>query len=868
MADVEVGEDSLSSIGWGSSISKIVSVSDGSTDDSESTSDEEEEVEPKLKYERLSADLRSILMKDRASCMSVHGKFLVLGTDYGVIHLLDAMGNSLTSRTKHSHSVRVNQVSIDHAGEFYASCSNDGRVVVTGLYTDDNTHNFQLDKPVLSIAIDPIYARANSGRRFMVVTEDKLIMYEKTFLSRYKQDVICQGEGSVFNIRWRGRFVAWVTDKGVRVYDVVDETTISLIPKPGNCPPNSQIPWRIGWGDQFKLFVSFGNSVKVCCIEKRNPPQEHLPMYLVRVDCSFTLDCSVCGLAPLGDMLVVLSLPLELDEHGRPERPQLLMFEKADGLYQLVSTDLLSIRGHEDYEARDYQFEALIDDKFYFIMCPRDVVVGKPRDEDDHVEWLLQHQKFEECLTLCKEKARLLKKHSYTRVGRRYLEHLLHQEEYRQAGQLCTTLLARDKKRWEEQVFRFAKLQQLKTIAEFLPSGDFKLDPAIYEMVLFDFLKTDNEGFLKLVRRWSSDLYNTTAVVNAVLEHLRSDPDNAPLLRSLATLFSFQRKYDKSMEVYLRLRHEDVFLLIRQHRLFTAIYDKIPSLMDLNASEALKLLLDFQGEIPTSVVVSALSERRKQLFLYLDALYTKDRKGVPGKFHVYLVRLYADYAPQKLLSFLETSDQYPIQEALDECEMRGMTPERIYLLARMGNTKAALNLIIKELADIEYAVSFCKEHDDAELWEDIIVYSLDKPIFINYLLHNIGTHIDPRILVEKIEPGLKIPGLRDSLIQILRDYNLQICLQEGCKKILVSDCYSLLQRRVRSANKGVKVEGSACCPVCTGPLLTSDPARMENVVVFNCRHSFHADCLPENNVCTLCSRAGFYHSNYTYYNKD
>lgn len=37
-----------------------------------------------------------------------------------------------------------------------------------------------------------------------------------------------------------------------------------------------------------------------------------------------------------------------------------------------------------------------------------------------------------------------------------------------------------------------------------------------------------------------------------------------------------------------------------------------------------------------------------------------------------------------------------------------MTPERIYLLARMGNTKAALALIIRELADIEYAVDFCK----------------------------------------------------------------------------------------------------------------------------------------------------------------
>jgi hypothetical protein len=30
--------------------------------------------------------------------------------------------------------------------------------------------------------------------------------------------------------------------------------------------------------------------------------------------------------------------------------------------------------------------------------------------------------------------------------------------------------------------------------------------------------------------------------------------------------------------------------------------------------------------------------------------------------------------------------------------------------------------------------------------------------------------------VERIEPGLKIPGLRDSLIQILRDFNLQVRL--------------------------------------------------------------------------------------------
>lgn len=45
----------------------------------------------------------------------------------------------------------------------------------------------------------------------------------------------------------------------------------------------------------------------------------------------------------------------------------------------------------------------------------------------------------------------------------------------------------------------------------------------------------------------------------------------------------------------------------------------------------------------------------------------------------------------------------------------------------MGNTKEALRLIIYVLDDIYQAIDFCKEHDDTELWEDLINFSLDKP---------------------------------------------------------------------------------------------------------------------------------------------
>ena len=45
----------------------------------------------------------------------------------------------------------------------------------------------------------------------------------------------------------------------------------------------------------------------------------------------------------------------------------------------------------------------------------------------------------------------------------------------------------------------------------------------------------------------------------------------------------------------------------------------------------------------------------------------------------------------------------------------------------MGNTKQALQLITNELGDVNQAIAFCKEHNEHELWEDLISYSIDKP---------------------------------------------------------------------------------------------------------------------------------------------
>lgn len=60
------------------------------------------------------------------------------------------------------------------------------------------------------------------------------------------------------------------------------------------------------------------------------------------------------------------------------------------------------------------------------------------------------------------------------------------------------------------------------------------------------------QGFLDIVKEWSPDLYNVSAVVNAVLEHLLVNSNSNVLLEALAILYSYCGKYDKSLAMYLK----------------------------------------------------------------------------------------------------------------------------------------------------------------------------------------------------------------------------------------------------------------------------------------------------------------------------
>jgi len=214
-----------------SSVSKslYLTVREGDHDDEEEDEEEEEE-EPKLKFERLAADVRSLLAEDKASTVAVSDKLILVATAGGKVHALDALGHLVTgvaSAAKHSspvsfslacigevvrrghglkdqrvgvglrllqyqaclgpllihfvqdlqpvqavlgsfekRSFQVVQVSLDHTGEFFSSCSQDGLVVLRGM-ADQYEADVKTGGRLSAAAIDPIFGRSGSGRRFM-----------------------------------------------------------------------------------------------------------------------------------------------------------------------------------------------------------------------------------------------------------------------------------------------------------------------------------------------------------------------------------------------------------------------------------------------------------------------------------------------------------------------------------------------------------------------------------------------------------------------------------------------------------------------------------------------------------------------------
>ncbi|PRP83024.1 RING zinc finger-containing protein [Planoprotostelium fungivorum] len=841
-----------------------------SSEDLEESSEDEEQEEPKLKYQRLGSSVSDILRKDAASCMTVHSKFLALGTHWGVVYILDFNGNEIKRFA--SHSTTINELSVDTAGEYIASCSDDGRVVINSLYGTD-TIEYEHQRPVYAIALDPDFSKKTTRSFAIGGKSGHLIMNSKGWFGR-RDNNIHSGEGPIYSIKWCQSLIAWANDMGVKIFDCDSGQRITYIDRPKGSPRPDLYHCQLCWESPTSLLIGWADSVKIGSIKERSPaatttgdPSSALPDRYVQITSMFQTDYNISGIAPFGEYLILLAyLDDEETDDRRGSRTQGLRpeFRIINRNNKEISSDALTIHGFEQYKANHYRLGFMSEESLFYVVSPRDIVVARPRDLDDHVAWLMERKRYEAALRVAEQSEALLRVHKLVDIGEKYIDELLTSNQSEKAAEMCTRILRKDPVLWSKWVYNFVRAGQLRAIVDYIPigeipsrfSGDSReisarptLNETVYETILGTFLASsdpkDHGKFLSLIGEWPPNIYNPKTIIRPLKEKHTQSP---VLLDALAKLYTYAKKYDKTLHILLQLKRPNAFETIEQYDLFDSIRDKVHLLMDYDPKRAVQMLVSHTERVPIAEVVDQLRGYPLMLHNYLHALFEKD-PHIGQTYHEMQVALYAEYNYEFLMTFLKQSNYWALERAYQVCADKKYYPEMVYILGRMGKVKQALQLLIENIADVKKAIEFIEPQNDDELWEDLIDYSMKNPRFVSGLLEHIGAYVDPVRLIKRIPIGMEVIGLRDRIVKIISDYNLQMSLR--CKRILKQDCVDLALKLNKQNRRPVRVEVEQKCAVCDDSIIGGN----KDIVVFRCRHLYHQGCLrtTEGDVASISS---------------
>jgi hypothetical protein len=132
---------------------------------------------------------------------------------------------------------------------------------VCALYTPE-VQSFNYRRPVKSVAIDPEYKNKSTHQFVSGGMAEQLIMNEKGWLG-HKDIVLHANEGPIYSIKWRGNFIAWANDTGIKMYDTTTNLRITYIDRPAGSPRADLYRCRMCWKDDTTLLIGWADMVKI-----------------------------------------------------------------------------------------------------------------------------------------------------------------------------------------------------------------------------------------------------------------------------------------------------------------------------------------------------------------------------------------------------------------------------------------------------------------------------------------------------------------------------------------------------------------------------------------------------------------------------
>ncbi|VDK49048.1 unnamed protein product [Anisakis simplex] len=831
---------------------KSVKVGDSDSLNNNGEDEDEEEVllEPRFTYSRILNNIPSVFLKDSATCIAVHDKFIAIGTQTGHIHIFDHLGNIHSESTARHHRCAVTSISIDSAGKYMASCALDARISICGIGSDEFTQTIDLKVAARSVAISPEFSKRGSGQMF-VSGERDLVLHERRFFANRKFTIIYQGlerDGLINQISWHRSCIAFTNDTGTRIYDRNEERILALV------QPIHDVTSITGyrctashcWMNDFTLVIGWAHTVSICVIQPLGQDESSVSstnsqsparkkggqtslMRRVEIHYAWKLDMIVAGVSftlkenetDFWKEIVVFGMKRAVTDKDEEIVEMELALLEPDGInsYLLNTEDRIEMRNCSLRNLPYFHMCALPYDSLYFLLGSHELIQAQPCSADERVRWYMDNGMLKEAVEYANEHKNSLKELNALHIGKAYIDSLIAKGRYHDAATNLRTVCAKHKDLWEYYVNEFERHNVVLQLAKYLPEKDPQLEPECYQNVLVAALYNHPLLFYGLIKTWNPELYRVGAIIDMAMKRVMQNTPSRPLssrdiaaiYRALAILHTHERKYDKALALYIRLSDKTVFQVIERYHLFDLVKNNISKLMEVDTDLAIRLVIENANSLPARTVLTQIAKYPKLQMAYLNQLFERNEGN---EFADLAVRLYAEHDAKKLLPFLRSKQCYDITKALEICEQKQLIHEMVFLLGRSGNYSKALDVLMNKLDRIDMAIDFCRENDDRALWEALIESSMKRPQRITQLLNTAGEYVNPLEVIEKIPERMPIPGLRDSLAKILHDFELQLQMQAGCRSVMLESTDDLLRRFLAQSAQPSLIDNEAKCVLC------------------------------------------------------
>lgn len=464
------------------------------------------------------------------------------------------------------------------------------------------------------------------------------------------------------------------------------------------------------------------------------------------------------------------------------------------------------------------------------------VVFARALGVAERVTWMLDQGRFEDALKVAEvapggslRRAEV----SIAQVGNQFLESIRAKGNFKRLADVLPrtivstsptiamggreNVMAFRRERWEYWINVFRKAGQLATIVTVIPCEEPRMSAELYNAVAVELAEKNPAALLDALKTWPATVYDVAAVTRAVEARstalsgtgrplsfsLRSKADTSPdrdaLREALFMLYGLSGRHDETLNMLLTEESPSVFEYIASHNLYEAIRSEasINALFGIDKEKATALLAEAPVTLlPPAALVPILkkSRQRERLYSYLQAVFVIDPERA-AEYHGLQLELLVEFGVgNELFTFLKTSEDISLDAALKlmggrRGRGRGQFgKERVYVLAAMGDLSSALDILLKELDNVQGAIDFASEHDNSKLWDQLIDHAKGDADTLAALLDSpAGGKVDPMRLLPLISTSMEIPRLRDRLHRILVDAALERALQEETADALYYD---------------------------------------------------------------------------------